>query len=187
MTIYALDWETQGLHPQKPILGCLIKEGKERYDQAHFFTRPQDMYNTILDYMSKDRKRGLKSYFYAHHHSYDMSVYMQGHIVEEKKEDRLHIFNPSTLYALWRKQAYLLDTLSYFPMDLNSAAQIIGMHKSPMHEKLTKDEPQDYDFTDMNEIKQYCYQDTLIVLKLVHTMKNTLSQLDRDWETRGIY
>lgn len=178
MTIIAIDTETAEKQPdgsykptlnaQKGILACLIEEGKKKPKYFNLEKQPESLYQYILKKTEIEAKRKKTIEIWSLNHQYDFSVYAKGHYYDENIKPIS--YNPF-IHILTTKQggeARLLDIGNFYnKKTLAEIGQLIGTPKTKMPEK----------FWNINDIKQYCYNDTLIAIQSIQKLKQALKEL----------
>lgn len=166
--IIAVDTETRGLDTRKFVCGSLVTEA----GGSEVFMSRTEMFNRIIEIIEKEKKRGKKTYVYAHNHEYDWYVYARDNW--EKKGIQYLNFKP--FIAIYKESGYFLDSYSLFRMSLDNLGKMIGVPKGVTHSKLFSDE-EDINKEEMEEIIRYCVQDARIVLEAVLLLKERLGKL----------
>jgi len=166
MVILAVDVETKGLNAQEFLLGCVVdQKGKERY-----FYSPTEMWEWIITYGEKMKRYGKKVYVYAHNHEYDFYSYGQENLMNEKM--KYISFRP--FIAMYSDNIYFLDTMAFYSMSLEEVGKIVGLHKLETPKELIEGGDREYN---IEELKPYCLRDTMIVLRAIENIRNTMSKM----------
>lgn len=166
--IIAVDTETRGLDTREFVCGSLVTEkGREEI----FYNRT-DMFNTIINIIEKEIKRGKKTYIYAHNHEYDWYTYARDNWT--KKGIKYLNFHP--FIVIYKDKGYFLDSHAIFSMSLEKLGIMIGQPKGKTHPKLFNDE-EEITPEDMKEITEYCLNDSKIVLNAILHLREKLGDL----------
>jgi len=168
VTILALDTETSGLNAQKFLMGCAMKDN----EKPLFFDHKEEMLAYLVKEAEKEEKRGHCIHVYAHNHEYDWYSYGN----TKDKDVRYLSFSP---FIARRRNMWLLDTVAIAKAPLSECATWLGLKKGETPQELKDGIAYDdfhADFELKNRTKQYCAQDTLIVMRLIKHIKNKLDE-----------
>lgn len=194
----ALDTETKGKDVDGFLLGCIKQE---RRKSPLWFYEPDDMFNYLLDIVSRNQKNNRSTYIYAHSHAFDFYRYARNFVNRtdiikdiceypafyylldplgfdrdaemKKQEEKLKQNGEKKIRP---KRGYLLDTLHFYKMPLAELGKLIGKEKLPMPEELT-DENKEWSREEIDKLKPYCYRDTEIVYDSIPFLSNALSNI----------
>lgn len=127
------------------------------------FTKPQEMYTWIIDQINTEKKRGHKTYIYAHNHQYDYYAYAKGNYTNELMNNIA--FEPFLL--IYDETGYFLDTYSFYKTKLAEIGELVGLPKQQMPETATS----------LMEITPYLQRDVEIVYKAIELLTTTIQEL----------
>ncbi|MEC8339597.1 MAG: DNA polymerase, partial [Nanoarchaeota archaeon] len=152
-------------------IGAVLKDNCKK---PVFFTKPDDMFNYLLDLIESEAKRGHQVFIYAHNHFYDLCSYAQNHL---HKVDLVDIKVQKPIYGyLGEKEdengeelprGYLLDTMSFYKTKLENIGEMLGYEKLDMPKRVQK----------VDDLKQYLTRDVEIVMKAIQNIRDTMGKI----------
>lgn len=162
--IIAIDTETQGLDTRKFVIGCAIQDNlKETYFETY-----KEMENWLINMIDTNKKYKKKTYIYAHNMEFDLYACMKDRLLDEK----MNVLRWSPTLAIYNENGYFLDSYAFYRMNLARVGEIVELPKLETPEELINGTA-----TDKMLLRPYVYRDTLIVLKAILKIKETLKDI----------
>lgn len=183
MPIIAIDTETRGLDCTKFVMGS-VYDGKK----CESFWDREKMARYLLSIIKFNAKIGKKTRIYAHNMEYDFYTVFQ----DMWREFKI-VSYPNPFIAVYETKGWVHDrktgqmkritgtfgnfhsTTDIFPMSLARLGMITGREKKEIPEELLEGD-KEFDWQEMNKIREYCENDTRIVYDSLKWLKDMIQE-----------
>lgn len=147
------------LDARKFTIGCAITDKGTK----HYFYTPKEMYQWLDKLITTNSKNNKRTFIYGHNIEYDWYGIAQGNLLN--KETKYINFNP--FIAIHKEKGYILDTMAFYRMSLQTIGEILKFPKLEMPKKIKN----------IEELKPYVTRDVEITLAAITELKKKINTL----------